>query len=57
MDTPVPAFMRIIAPPTCISAREPVSAHSRSPVVSGRLIAARVQSFSPAGEKLTSPVM
>ena len=57
MDTPVPAFMRIIAPPTWISARAPASAQRRSPVVSGRLIVACTQSFSPAGEKLTAPVM
>jgi hypothetical protein len=56
-DIPVPASRRTSAPPTWISARAPVSAHTRSPVVSGRLIDASTQSDSPAGEKLTAPLM
>ena len=36
--------MRIAAPPICNSARELAPVHRRSPVVSGRLTAARTQS-------------
>ena len=55
--TLVASFIRIIAPPTCTSARAPASAQRRSPVVSGRLIVAWTQSSSPAGEKLTAPLV
>ena len=52
----VKAFKRTIAPPTWISARERASTHTRSPLVSGRLMLAFTQSLSPPGEKLTTPV-
>ena len=48
--------MRIAAPPICSSARELPAVHRRSPLVSGRLTAARTQSGWPAGEKLTVPL-
>ena len=46
---------RIVAEPRCNSAREPLSAQSLSPVVTGRLIAADTQSVSPAGWNETDP--
>jgi hypothetical protein len=49
--------MRTVAGPISISAREPRSVHSLSPVISGRFNCASTQSFSPAGTKLTAPRM
>ena len=51
------SLRRITADPSCNSAREPLSAHSLSPVVMGRLATASTQSVSPAGWKETEPSM
>src|SRR6516164_10175842 len=48
---------RTAAAPTCSSKREFASAHSRSPVTTGRFACAAAQSSSPAGEKVTVPSM
>jgi hypothetical protein len=45
------------AVPICNSARAPLSAQTRSPVISGRFGWANTQSSSPAGEKLTAPLI
>ena len=52
----------LVAPPMCSvalpiwsSARDSLPAHSRSPVMKGRLRTASTHSSSPDGEKLTAP--
>jgi hypothetical protein len=53
----VPASMRSAVEPSRISARPPLSAHSRSPVVIGRLTKASPHSSGrPAGASDTGPV-
>src|SRR5215472_17472152 len=48
---------RTPAAPICSSKREFASAHSRSPVTTGRFACATARSSSPAGDKVTVPSM